>query len=57
MTEFEKMKREDIFNTELIGNGIPDLGEEIAKLQNGQSDFEIGSFADEPDENFEDEED
>jgi len=63
LKELNNMKREDIFNTELIGQGIPDLGEELAKLQNGQSDFDqvdqgFGDFgfADEPDENFEEEE-
>jgi len=29
------MKKEDILNSELIGNGIPDLETEIAKLKDG----------------------
>jgi hypothetical protein len=35
MTELKDMKKEDILNSELIGNGIPDLETEIAKLKEG----------------------
>lgn len=46
MTELKDMKKEDILNSELIGNGIPDLETEIAKLKNGseaeQSDSGFG---------------
>ena len=33
--ELKDMKKEDILNSELIGNGIPDLETEIAKLKDG----------------------
>ncbi len=33
--ELKDMKKEDILNPELIGNGIPDLETEIAKLKDG----------------------
>ena len=62
MTDLKDMKREDIFNTDLLGEGIPDLGEEIAKLQSGgleglESEATPFGFGDEPDEDFEEEED
>ncbi len=44
MTELKDMKKEDILNPELIGNGIPDLETEIAKLKNGTPEQEDSGF-------------
>jgi len=48
MKDLNKMNREDIFMTELIGEGLPDLETEIAKIQNQspteQDDFGFGGF-------------
>ena len=34
MKDLNNMKKEDIFNSELIGAGLPDLQDEIDKIQN-----------------------
>lgn len=58
MDFFSNMRKEDIISSDLIGGGIPDLEDEIAKLQSGNSveanDNYIGF--EEPDEDFEEDE-
>ena len=45
--ELKDMKKEDILNSELMGNGIPDLEEEINKLKGQKgSDSESQSESD-----------
>lgn len=48
MKDLKDMKREDIFDTELIGEGLPDLETEIAKMNQGkQDDQDIFGFGQE----------
>lgn len=43
--ELKDMKKEDILDSNLIGNGIPDLETEIAKLKDGsESQSDDGGF-------------